>query len=331
MHQDPPRIAIVIPFFQRKAGLLTQCVRSILEQPGEVGYQIIVVDDGSPISVDGELAPLLDEAGERLTIVRQPNSGPGAARNAGLDHVPEDTPFVTFLDSDDQWTGPFLTDAVHAMEQGYDLFMGNSARAGQEKTRFEWEADKGMDLKPKDHPIIDAERGIHAFQGDFFDLLVRRTSLVSTTVFAYQFARFSHVRFDPTIFNGQDRLFKLTLGQHLEKVAFSPRVYAHEGEGVNIFDKSQWGSEGSVRLVSSYIRLAKAILRQINLTSSQEEYVRGQLSDARHAFLASLLHLVHRRMPVDWPLVLATLREDPATLLLLPANLLRIFRNKTVA
>ena len=326
---EPADIAIIIPYFQRNAGLLSQCVRSVMEQDTGADVLVIVVDDESPVPAAQELFGILPEIGGRLQVIRQPNAGPGAARNKGLEHVPPGTEFVTFLDSDDQWTGPFLADAVSALEQGYDLFFGNSARAGQPETRFDWWTGKGLNLRAEDHRLIDAEREIYEYQGDFFDLLVRRTSIVGPTTLAYRFDRFPDVRFDPTIFNGQDRLFKLTLGQNLQRVAFSPKVYAYEGEGVNIFDKSQWGSGGSLRFLSSYIRLAKTILRQIRLNAEQRRFVQGQLSESRRSFAASILHLLRRRKPVDWPRVRATLREDPVTAMLFVPNVLRsVLRRK---
>ncbi|MFP4683122.1 MAG: glycosyltransferase family 2 protein [Ectothiorhodospira sp.] len=331
MTQTPPQIAIVIPYYQRRAGLLRQCVHSVLEQPGDIRFRIIVVDDGSPVPAAAEVAPLLPRAGDRIQVVLQPNAGPGAARNTGLDHVPAGTPLVTFLDSDDQWTGPFLEDAVAALGHGHDLFIGNSTRTGQGKTRFEWGADQGLDLQAARHPILDPERGIHEYHGDFFDLLVRRTSLIGPTTFAYRFEKFPQVRFDPDIYNGQDRLFKLTLGQHLEGVAFSPRIYAREGEGVNIFDRSQWGSEGSIRLSASYIRLARTVLTTIRLNPEQRAFVQGQLADARHSLVANVLHLLKRRRSVNWTWVLSALREDPTSAALVPVQLWRILRNRRLS
>ena len=324
-----PKSAVVIPYFQRAKGLLRDCVQSILNQEGVTDFRIIVVDDESPVPAGEELAEILLTSGGQVQIVHQANAGPGAARNTGLDHVPAGTKFVAFLDSDDQWTGPFLSDAVSALEQGYDLFFGNSARAGQPETRFDWWTAKGLNLQAEDHRLIDAEREIYEYQGDFFDLLVRRTSIIGTTTLAYRFDRFPNIRFDPSIFNGQDRLFKLTLGQDAQRVAFSPKVYAYEGEGVNIFDKSQWGSEGSLRFLSSYIRLAKTILAQIRLNPEQRRFVQEQLSESRRSFAASILHLLRRRRPVDWPRVRATLREDPVTAMLFVPNVLRsVLRRK---
>ena len=324
-----PPIAIIIPYFQRNAGLLKACVRSILEQEGVSDFRIIVVDDESPVPAEEELAEIVGGEESRIEVIWQANAGPGAARNTGLDHIPAGTQFVAFLDSDDHWTGPFLADAVTALERGYDLFFGNSTRTANRKTRFDWWAEKGLNLRAEDHRPIDAEREIYEYQGDFFDLLVRRTSIVGPTTLAYRFDRFSDVRFDPTIFNGQDRLFKLTLGQDVQRVAFSPKVYAYEGEGVNIFDKSQWGSEGSLRFLSSYIRLAKTVLAQIRLNSAQRAFVHDQLTESRRSFAVSIVHLARRRKPVDWARVRATFREDPATAaLFVPNVLLSILRRR---
>jgi len=315
-----PEIAIVIPFFQREDGLLKQCVSSIFDQPGHPDFRVIVVDDESPISAEQELTQLPPEERERIHVIRQKNGGPGSARNTGLDHVPPGTAYVTFLDSDDQWTAPFLDDAVHALDQGYDLFMGNSMRLGSERSRFEWNNDTKLNIRVAEHHPIDIDRDIYEYQGDFFDLLVHRSNIIGPTTMAYRFDRFPSVRFDPTIYNGQDRLFKLTLGQHFKRVAFSPKLYAYEGEGINIFDKSQWGSEGSIRLLSSYIRLSRRILEQIRLNPEQRAYVQDQLSDSRRSLALSVPHLMKKGVPVDWRRLFATFREDPATAALFLPN-----------
>jgi len=114
------------------------------------------------------------------------------------------------------------------------------------------------------------------------------------------------------------------------RVAFSPKVYAYEGEGVNIFDKFQWGSEGSLRLLASYIRLSRTILTDIRLDPEQRAFVRGQLASSRRSFAASIVHLAWRRKRVDWARVRATFREDPATAaLFVPNVLLRILRKES--
>jgi succinoglycan biosynthesis protein ExoW len=320
-NEHPPEIAIVIPYFQREPGLLHQCVTSIIDRAPQRPYKIIVVDDGSPIPAEQELCQLSSEARRHVELVKQANAGPGAARNAGLDRIPQGTTCVAFLDSDDQWTDSFLDDAMAALDLGYDLFFGNSQRIGQGQSRFEWHEDQRLNIEPSEHLLIDAQRQLYEYRGDFFDLLVRRSNIIGPTTMAYRYDRFPSVRFDTTLYNGQDRLFKLTLGQHLGGVAFSAKIYAHEGEGINIFDKSQWGTEGWLRLTSSYIELGKRILSGVNLSAEQRRYVRQQLADARRSFALGIPHQLRRGITVDWKRVMGTFRQDPMTAALLLPNL----------
>ena len=86
-------LAVIIPVHNRPKEVLS-AVRSVVEH-GPVGVRIIVVDDGSspPLTMDTS-----SHAG--LELIRIENSGPGAARTAGV--AATDTEFVAFLDSDDQ-------------------------------------------------------------------------------------------------------------------------------------------------------------------------------------------------------------------------------------
>jgi glycosyltransferase involved in cell wall biosynthesis len=77
----PPAFSIVIPSFDRSA-VLAEVLAALEGQQGAPDFEVVVVDDGS---TDGT-AELL--AGLRpsfpLTVRRQPNRGPAAARNAGV-------------------------------------------------------------------------------------------------------------------------------------------------------------------------------------------------------------------------------------------------------
>lgn len=326
MLPQPSRAAIVIPFYQRERGLLARCVDSTLAQAQGIPTTIIVVDDGSPVPADDELRDFVPDSGHELRLIRQTNAGAGAARNTGLKNVPAGTLCVAFLDSDDYWTAPFIADAVAALERGYDLFFGNSIRTKRSASRFVWSTTDARNIYPDAHPVIDPARQIHEFKGDFFDLLVYRTSVISTTAMAYRFDRHPDIRFDASVFNGQDRLFKLALGRELDRVAFSPKIYAYEGEGINIFDKSQWGSEHSLRFLASYIRLARRILRDIRLSPAQRAHVCRQLSDSRRNLAATVAHRLRRGKPIDWRRVLDAFRDDPGSAALFLPNLLRARR-----
>jgi glycosyltransferase involved in cell wall biosynthesis len=90
-------VSTIIPVFNR-AQMLREAVDSVLKQTYRP-LEIIVVDDGS---TDDTLAVAFDLASsnpELIKVERQPNSGPGAARNLGLARASGE--FVQYLDSDD--------------------------------------------------------------------------------------------------------------------------------------------------------------------------------------------------------------------------------------
>ncbi len=74
----------------------------------------IVVDDGSSDRTL-ELLSELQRENPLLTVIRQPNRGAGAARNAGIEAA--GGRYIAFLDSDDAWLERKLEDQISFMEQ----------------------------------------------------------------------------------------------------------------------------------------------------------------------------------------------------------------------
>lgn len=90
-----PRVSVIIPTYNR-AWTLARALDSVLAQDFD-GFETIVVDDGST----DETPALLESYGGRLQVIRQPNRGVSAARNAGIRAAA--APLVALLDSDDYW------------------------------------------------------------------------------------------------------------------------------------------------------------------------------------------------------------------------------------
>ncbi|CAH1002130.1 hypothetical protein LEM8419_03047 [Neolewinella maritima] len=90
-----PLISVIIPTYNRP-GLLERAVRSVVEQQYTM-WELIVVDDGSPNPVS--IPPFAGMPAIR--VVRQQNSGPGAARKLGAARAQGE--LLCFLDDDDYY------------------------------------------------------------------------------------------------------------------------------------------------------------------------------------------------------------------------------------
>jgi glycosyltransferase involved in cell wall biosynthesis len=106
-----PMVSVVIPAYQC-ARYLTHAVESVLHQ-SYPDYEIIVINDGSPDTV--ELEAQLQPYWGRLRYLRQANRGPAAARNRGISEARGK--FIAFLDSDDYWTPDHLAKQLGMFEQ----------------------------------------------------------------------------------------------------------------------------------------------------------------------------------------------------------------------
>ena len=90
-----PTFSVIIPVYNRSS-FLEATLESVWRQTF-TDYEVIVVDDGSTDDTPAYLAGL----GNRVTVFRQANAGPGIARNNGANNARGT--YLAFLDSDDLW------------------------------------------------------------------------------------------------------------------------------------------------------------------------------------------------------------------------------------
>ena len=96
-----PSVSVIIPTYNRDAWL-ADAIESILQQRN-VSLDIIIIDDGS---TDNTAAVAHGYGEAPVQYAYQPNAGPAAARNRGLQLAQGDV--VGFLDSDDVWVADTL-------------------------------------------------------------------------------------------------------------------------------------------------------------------------------------------------------------------------------
>lgn len=91
-----PLVSIVVPAYN-SASFIGDCLDSVFAQDLS-NYELIVVDDGS---TDGTAAMVRDKCEKKIDykLLQQPHSGPGRARNRGIEEATGR--YLLFLDSDD--------------------------------------------------------------------------------------------------------------------------------------------------------------------------------------------------------------------------------------
>lgn len=117
---NEPLVSIVIPTYARPERL-RECVAALARQtmPAD-SFEIVVVDDGSPqpFVPPEATAP----AGPTIRFIRQPNAGPSAARNRGVEEARGE--LIALTDDDCLPTPTWLESLVTAHRQCPDALVG---------------------------------------------------------------------------------------------------------------------------------------------------------------------------------------------------------------
>ena len=98
-------VSVVIPLYN-KAPYVRRALESISNQTFR-DFEVIVVDDGSKDDGPRIVAQYPDA---RFRMIRQPNAGPGPARNRGVAEAQGE--YIAFLDADDEWEPSYLESSL---------------------------------------------------------------------------------------------------------------------------------------------------------------------------------------------------------------------------
>ncbi len=147
-------ISVIIPVYKRRKSVV-KAILSVMEQ-GYGNFEIIVVDDGSPQPLD--ISELIKED-SRIKLVRlKKNSGPSAARNAGV--RASSGAWLAWLDSDDVWAPEKLSQQMSFLER-----LGSERKMVALATGFEYAHPDGQ----LDRRIpVPSSNSRHFFAGCWF-------------------------------------------------------------------------------------------------------------------------------------------------------------------
>jgi len=225
------KCTVIIPYYQREPGILARALRSVLAQT-HTDLDVIVVDDASPLPAVHDLEQFSLDERARITVIKQPNSGPGGARNMGLDHVPADSPYAAFLDSDDEWMPDHLKNAVAAMSL-FDADCYWASIGGGEEFYYHFGvADLAgtteMQRLSDDPPIVELP--------DLAGTMLRNWSFLHLSSMVIGANLIRNVRFEASLrLAAEDVLFFYDCVRNAARTILSEKIGAVRGEGINIF------------------------------------------------------------------------------------------------
>ena len=275
------KVGIVIPFFQRQQGILVKALNSICAQNvSNTSFTIVVVDDESPISGESEIAAVDFPKHCHVKLLKQKNSGPAVARNAGLDYIQScDIPTVAFLDSDDIWTEQHIANALLALDEGASFYFCDHNRFNQDCSWFNSvDVLKDWDRAADQYKItVSKSKQLASLSGDNCFKLFLEEYLSQTSSVVYDFKLHSTLRFDPSLVSaGEDFFLWLQLVHHSEKVTFSLEQNIYCGEGINMyFNAFDWNKLASSTKHGCQYILYKMIQSSFTLQQSEREMIKG--------------------------------------------------------
>ncbi|MEM0984890.1 MAG: glycosyltransferase family 2 protein [Pseudomonadota bacterium] len=223
--------AVIIPYFQREAGILRRAVGSIADQSNS-DWRIVIVDDQSPLPAHAEMATLPIAIRSRTSILEQENSGPGSARNLGLEALQPSDTAAAFLDSDDVWDQGHLERAKNAItDHGAEIYL--AAIGGGDG--FDYHADMRSILDQWPHTTHQADPPLHAIDGLCEKMLTDWSFMhLSSLVLSPSLAK--TVRFEPDLrLAAEDVLFFSDATRLSKRTLVSTAPGAVRGHGDNLF------------------------------------------------------------------------------------------------
>ncbi|ASJ63367.1 succinoglycan biosynthesis glycosyltransferase ExoW (plasmid) [Sinorhizobium meliloti WSM1022] len=301
------KLTVVIPYYQKEPGILRRALASVFAQTLE-DFHVLVIDDESPYPIADELAGLAQEERERIAVIRQPNGGPGGARNTGLDNVPADSDFVAFLDSDDVWTPDHLLNAYQSMTR-FDADCYWASITGGDAFYYHFGV---ADLEKSETVTRLSETPLVVELPELQDVMLKNWSFLHMSCMVIGRKLFEKVRFEATLkLAAEDVLFFCDCVLASKRVVLCDAAGAVRGEGLNIFHSIDNDSPQFLKQqFNTWVALDTLEGRYRNRPKAMEA-IRSYKHTARRQALWSQARRIKRRKLPQFDLLARWLWRDP--------------------
>jgi len=320
-------VSVIIPYFQRERGILRRALESVLRQRLELGItvNVIVVDDGSPVSAQSEAEGLDFTPPFHLTIIPQSNGGVSIARNTGLKSVNVATKYIAFLDSDDTWREGHLAQGIEALEQGNDFYFCDNERDGYHTSHF----SSGTLIFAFIGKDTDKEGIIKLTRDEVTPIILREFATQASTV-VYRRDIAPDLLFDTSFTKaGEDIIFLLQLINKTQKICFSSRIMVDCGTGINIyFSNLDWNSAGHLSQVIYRLKAHLTIQKGVELTQDNIVWNKSFIATLRRKVVFLSLRQIVRNKGKCPDELKALAREDKWFYVWFPLYLFQVVTGK---
>ncbi len=314
-------VTAFIPYYQRESGLLREAIvsifnQSILHEGSAGGYpcavaqsweatsgapegapelgpcevEILIVDDGSPITPASELEDLVVPDGCTIRIVERENGGVAKCRNTGLDSVRPDSDYFAMLDSDDVWSPWHLERALRALDGGADIYTSNWITAETGEPAFE----SLKKLRHGDHNPHGLLADAFEFVGDPLEQEAR-SSIWRPSCLVFSWPKLGDLRNDPKqCYSSEDQLWRFQMLARKPSSVFSTRTEVRSGVGVSIFSGLRWTTDRGLLALSDRGRCMRKARKIPGFSAGARKLATQALALARKDQVASVLHMTTR-------------------------------------
>ena len=214
-------IDIIIPIYNTPIDDIKRCFSSIENQPYQ-NYHCIVVDDGSK----EEVKVFLDDYQKdhkKIEVIHTENFGVSHARNIGL--MKSQSPYITFVDADDEITPNFLEEAYSLLiEKNLDMVVGGYAeKQGENITRVRKCKDgfylyEGEDIEKYQDKLISSKTSF-----DNEELGDTPTGRLYTKL--YKREVFENILFNEQISISEDTLFLMDCIPNVKRIGVTSSIW----------------------------------------------------------------------------------------------------------
>lgn len=306
MNSSNPTICVVIPYYQVASEPLARAIRSILAQQGVERPMVLIVDDSSPLPAGPIIAEHFPDHKDYIRIIVQKNGGAANARNTGLGNLPEDTTYVAFLDSDDEWTKDHLSNALKLLDYGCDFYFADHKRTEWNESKF---ALTGFALDR--HKCLDKASALYEYKGDIL-FPVMNDHLIQTSTIVYKKDSMADIRFPEDLVLGEDEVFWIRAMRRARKSCFCNRIEVLMGKGVNISQGGEWGDERSFKLTAQNMLYWRQVAVLLPDEKELKALRRLKTSQLRRNLAASVWYRLRRGMGLPMRHILEATSADPA-------------------